>query len=481
MNKGQKSNWFRKLRKESPQEALTRDLLKWEETLEEGRNDPKKIRALKRMLLLLGSCDLEISEDGKNFIKASENNLPASEWLSGRLGRVYMSLPAGDGEATLRWIAGKDGFEEGIVYPRFAATHAGKVDEHGKVSEKKLNPFLAPFGGLYSLGKSLFFGGPRNHYGMDVAFGGVGNRYESASERDGNAGIILDNGTGGHVYFNLNKGENGDSLGFGLEGTAPAKSGFLGKHSFFGSPDDFTPFEGDKFAVKFEAKYLEELFPERGPARIKDSKVIPIDYEIVDQNHEEKLGHEKNAAKSLLMGHLKYSKFNPFSKHRKLDDEELQTCCETLGIKLVNNNAQILTPIGKKLDDLGVHLPCNYNGARLNISQKKFEQIVQISDDELDKLPSKMVHWKPRPSVEEFMAQADYFNRANERDLFGRDLFGIDVIKGNQDIANIDVMDIGHDGLTLRDTDIPVRPTPSPSTSESQYEKMVKLRKELGV
>lgn len=194
---------------------------------------------------------------------------------------------------------------------------------------------------------------------------------------------------------------------------------------------------------------------------------------MVDQNHEENLGHEKNAAKSLLMGHLKYSKFNPFSKHRKLDDDAMQLCCETLGIKLVNNNAQILTPIGKKLDDLGVHLPCNYNGARLNISQ--------ISDSEIDKLPSRMVHWKPRDSVEEFMAQADYFNRANERDLFGRNLFGRDVIKDNQDIANIDVMDIGHDSLTLRDTDIPVRPTPSPSTSESQYEKMVKLRKELGV
>jgi hypothetical protein len=479
MNKGQKSNWFRKLRKESATEALTRDMLKWEETLEEGRNDPKKIRALKRMLLLLGSCDLEISENGKDFIKASENKLPASEWLSGRLGRVYMSLPAGYGESTLRWIAGGAHRidDNRVAYPRFAATHAGMVGEDGKVSEKKLNPISAGFGGLYSLGKSLLFGDPRNHYGMDVAFGGVGNRYESASERDGNAGIILDNGTGGHVYFNLNKGKNGDSLGFGLEGTAPAKSGFLGKHSFFGSPDDFTPFEGDKFAVKFEAKYLDELFPERGPARIKSSKVIPIDYDIVDQNPEEQLGHEKNAAKSLLMGHVKYSKFNPFSKHRKLDDDALQLCCETLGIKLVNNNAQILTPIGKKLDDLGVHLPCNYNGARLNISQKQFVQIIQISDSEIDKLPSRMVHWKPRPSVEEFMAQADYFNRANKRDLFGDDL-----IKDKQDdMTNIDVMGIGDDGLTLRDTNIAVRPTTSPSTNESNYEKMVKLRQELGV
>jgi hypothetical protein len=477
MNKGQKSNWFRKLRKESPTEALTRDMLKWEATLEEGQNDPKKIRALKKMLLLLGSCDLEISENGKDFIKASENNLPASEWLSGRLGRVYISLPAGWGESTLRWIAGGTHRinDNRVAYPRFAATHAGMVDEDGKVSEKKLNPISAAFGGLYSLGKSLF-GNPRNHYGMDVAFGGRGNRYESSSQRDGNAGIILDNGTGGHVYFNLNKGENGDSLGFGLEGTAPSKSGFLGKHSFFGSPDDFTPFEGDKFAVKFEEKYLEELFPERGPARIKSSKVIPTDYDIVDQNPEEQLGHEKNAAKSLLMGHLKYSKFNPFSKHRKLDDDALQLCCETLGIKLVNNNTQILTPIGKKLDDLGVHLPCNYNGARLNISQKKFFQIIQISDGKLDKLPSKMVHWKPRDSVEEFMAQADYFNRASERDLFGSDL-----IKDNQDIANIDVTDIGHDGLTLRDIDIQVGPTTSPSTSESKYKRMVELRKELGV
>ncbi len=428
MNPEQKEALHKKLRTMPAEEHIEQDLTKWLETLES--NDEKKALVLKRMLLLLRSCDLQISEDGKNFINASENDLPLGIYLAGHLGRIYMSLPEGcNGEDVLKWI---DGGNLGTnVYPRFAATHAAEVNQDRDVVEKKLNPPKAFFGGLYSAAAGLF-GAPRKHYGMDVALGEKNKRYKNSTEDDGEVGIIKDDGTSGHVYFNLNKGRNGDSLGFGFEGTAPSKSGFLGAHSFFGAADDFTPFEGEKFATKLTSKYLNEyldvfFLKEEKPKpekpllsffrRIFAANTV---YEATSTNEDNSkklaLTHRQKEAKRKLAGHADYSNsiFKPFFKNKKLSTKELESCCRSLGIKLTSNNTQILTPFAKSLSDSGVALPCNYNGAKLKIDNEKIQALFKLTPDEIETLLSKIIEHPPSNSLEGLKQKGEFKEYGNE-------------------------------------------------------------------
>jgi len=119
-------------------------------------------------------------------VSAAENKMPIASYLSGHMGRTYIGLPEGEGRKTLEWIG-----DRSTIAPRFAATHAGEIKDR-KVYEKKLSPITAFIEGVRGII------GNRTHYGMDVAIGGKGNKYDGDSSK-----TIRDDGTSGHMYLTL--------------------------------------------------------------------------------------------------------------------------------------------------------------------------------------------------------------------------------------------------------------------------------------
>ncbi len=372
---------------------LQRDMLKWEATLAKGKQNDAKILALKKTLLLLGSSGMEITGGAdKDSISASENKLPIAEYLSGHMGRVYLGLPKKGAAETLKWISGEDK----VIKPRFAATHAAEVvDSENKkeVKEKKLNFFEAAFSGIKSILSSNFSSTPtpRIHSGIDVAMGGIDNILESAKSENPKVGKIKDDGTCGHVYFNANSGKNGDSLGIGLEGTAPGKTGYLGSHSIVGSADEFSALEGEKFAVKFNKKalasYLEnkEMKNPEGP----DCEKVK---EAVDK----------------LTKHLSYKKsffkkwgFPPKGEALLSKDDLAQTCKDA-GIVFVSGGKQMLTRFGKQCVEAGIKPQDNYGGAKMMVEEKTLKEIMAIKDSDI---PNEIIYFKPQNSPQCFVAQ----------------------------------------------------------------------------
>jgi hypothetical protein len=366
---------------------LQRDMRKWQDTLAEDKQDEAKRIALKKTLLLLGSSGMEITGGpDKDTISASENKLPIAEYLSGHMGRVYLGLPEKGAAETLKWISGTGE----VIKPRFAATHAGKVDSSGgekKVKEKKLGFFQAAFSGIASIVNSTFSSTPRIHNGMDVAMGGIGNILESAKNENSEVGKIKDDGTCGHVYFNANSGKNGDSLGIGLEGTAPGKTGYLGSHSITGSADEFSALEGEKFAVKFNKKTLASYL----------------------ENKEMKnLDKQSKEAVEKLKKHLDYKKsfFKNLGFSRKgealLSKEDLTKTCEAAGIVIVGGGKQMLTRFGKQCLEAGIKPQDNYGGAKMMVEEKTLKEIMAINDSDI---PNEIIYFKPQNSPQCFIAQ----------------------------------------------------------------------------
>lgn len=369
---------------------LQRDMRKWEATLAEDKQDKAKIIALKKTLLLLGSSGMEITGGvEKETISASGNKLPIAEYLSGHMGRVYLGLPKKGAAETLKWISGEDK----VIKPRFAATHGATVvvSSGGKkeVKEEKLKFLKAAFSGIKSILSSTST--PRIHNGMDVAMGGKGNILESAKSENPKVGKIKDDGTCGHVYFNANSGKNGDSLGIGLEGTAPGKTGYLGSHSIVGSADEFSALEGEKFAVKFNKKalasYLEnkEMKNPKGPDCEKVKEAV-----------------EK------LKKHLAYKKsfLEKFGFSRKgealLSKEDLAETCKNAGIAFVGGGKQMLTRFGKQCVEAGIKPQDNYGGAKMMVEEKTLKEIMAIKDSEI---PDEIIYFKPQNSPQCFVAQ----------------------------------------------------------------------------
>jgi hypothetical protein len=353
--------------------ALRKDMDKWRGTLES--QDPKKKDALKRTLLLVGSGAMDVSghtiEDlqvVEKTIKASKNKEPTAAYLSGHMGRVYMSLPKGEGEQTLDWIRGGSD----IVKPRFAATHDGVVEQNGKVKETKLGVVKAFFVGLFQ----------STHYGMDVAMGGKNKPYKGQPDK-----TIADDGTSGHMYFNLNQGEHGDSLGIGLEGTAPGKSNHLGVHSLVGSADEFTALEGAKHAVKFDAQdshcrntiraHIEAL----SDANRASSTSVPV--VEVYLAYAEKPWYKKIFSKP------------PYTK------EQFTKAIQGIGIITTADQKMIMTSFGKKQMEAGIVVQNNYNGTTINLNNPKLLGEIRAAKH----IPDEIIYYKPRNSLGEFMAQ----------------------------------------------------------------------------
>jgi hypothetical protein len=369
---------------------LQRDMRKWKATLAKGNQTDAKILALKKTLLLLGSSGMEITGGvEKETISASGNKLPIAEYLSGHMGRVYLGLPEKGAAKTLKWISG----EGKVMKPRFAATHAAEVvysENKKEVKEKKLGFFQAAASGVFSKLKSTFSSTPRVHNGIDVAMGGQGNILESARNENPEVGTIRDNGTCGHVYFNANSGKNGDSLGIGLEGTAPGKTGYLGSHSIFGSADEFSALEGEKFAVKFNKKTL---------ASYLENKEMKI------------LGEQGNEAVKKLKKHLDYKKpffkklgffFRKEEEEALLSKEDLTETCKAAGIVFVGGGKQMLTRLGKQCLEAGITPQDNYGGAKMVVKGETLKDIMAINDSDI---PNEIIYFKPQNSPQCFIAQ----------------------------------------------------------------------------
>jgi len=382
---------------------------KWERTFEDqtpGSED--KILALKKTLLLYGSANLAVTGtavvNGRTQEKvtrlAADNNETITEYVAAHMGRAYMSLPKGKGGEVLDWISGKSEESAGVVYPRFAATHAGRVDEQGKVHEQKLNPLKSAALGVKSIFASMFSKAPRVHHGMDVAMGGEGNPYNHIDA------TVKGDGSSGHVYFNLNTGRNGDSLGVGMEGTAPGVAGPLGAHSLVGAADDFTPLEGPKTALNFSPKSstcLAEISSQVGALKGNAG----ADQEAVDKIEKHCAGITNHAKKPW------YKRM--FSKPEdSLSKSELKAACENVGIAIIDGGRKMLTGYGKQLAESGSVVQQNYNGLRANLSNQA-ELAAVMAVDVASLSTDMMIYGKPQASVSAFVAQEPIYAGIKEK------------------------------------------------------------------
>ncbi|MDX2082728.1 MAG: hypothetical protein SFV53_01910 [Rickettsiales bacterium] len=396
---------------------LQRDMKKMEDTVTDY-NDPK-VQAFLRTLILIGSCDFSVtgaslnqenqnqeSQITEKTTKASENNLPASVYLAGHKGRTYMALPSGSGDRVLSWISnGLDASKSNPIKPRAFATHSASV-ENGVVTEKKLNPVEA--GGIGVLAGVT---GNRIHHGLDIAIGGKEKKYVSLDQE-----TIKDDGTSGHLYYNLNRSKEGDSLGIGLELTAPLKSSPFGAYSTTGAADEFTALEGEKYSVKVSSK--DPAFKRCMMVNENDEN-LPI-FTSRSGTRSDQVDQQLRRLEKLLQ--------KSTSNRSRNEQVEIKQICTNYNIELVPDDSnQALTNFGKQLIRAGITLPNNYNGAKASLDQEKVGQILDFglenlvgnSDEqianplffqnqpnaEIKVKPADMVYWKPQASLAQYIAQ----------------------------------------------------------------------------
>lgn len=130
---------------------------------------------------------------------------------------------------------GKDMGKEAGVTKRMAATHTvtpRTFDQNQKITSetKESKTYLRAFS---------------NQYGMNVAVGGLGTKGV-------NGKVISGDGTAGHVYMRLEKGDEKHcgSILFGIEGAEPGKDTLVGhRHNLLGKGAKQTPFLSDKGVI----------------------------------------------------------------------------------------------------------------------------------------------------------------------------------------------------------------------------------------
>lgn len=410
-----------KLLTQDLREHLSINARKWEATIADGgQDDPEKIRALKRTMLLIGSGSVDISGVGKDAgglvtngvamkTNASQNRLPISELVSGRMGRVYISLPKGGGQEMLEWIAGKSETAPGVITPRLTSTHHGTVKSDGSVFESKSSPVWSFIDGLATtLSPARWWRGDyRVHSGLNIAAGGERGKYNTA---DDGGQTIKSDGSGGHILYNTNTSKNGDSIGIGMELADFGKTNDLGTHSLLGHGDEFSAFEGEKFYVKFSPKIPEFKRCIKDGETEEEKAAIAAAVKKLEKHCKapEKPSFFKRATMFLT------GKDPSEYKHpNRLSDNEFKKCCATADITFAPGKPpQILTAFGKKAVEAGIVPNTNYNGARVNLCGHTAEEKVAKRDIiqalkgiDVDSLPMEMVYFKPQQSLGSFTAQ----------------------------------------------------------------------------
>lgn len=393
-------------------EQLQRDMDKWAATLlTDGANGNKR-DAAKRLMLLIGSGNLKILgnklEEGEvkqGEVLASANNLPIAFYLSGHGGRVYMSLDNTPSQSVLNWIT-NEGIHKGryflpdnregslkgneIVYDRHAGTHSANVDKDGNIQELKGKRY-----GVYSiLGRMLnyitfgfFFSQYSQHLGMNIPFGGEGQKYKDIT------GDIKGEGSSGHLY--INAGNN--FLGVGMEGTAPGSEGPLGSHSKTGGADRFAPGEGQKSFVRFDFN---------DPNFMEYVKAV-VAYDI--NNYKGKFTQIKD-------DYQKYG-IKTAEDIKKATKEEQVLILKYLGLHVLMDEKgkpeMISTTLGAAMMNEGMVVPYNYNGQKIKFSDQALTDIMSYNGV----LPDEIIYFKPQDSVEKFMAQALIFADIDNKPL----------------------------------------------------------------
>lgn len=393
---------------------------KWEATIADGgQEDPEKIRALKRTMLLIGSGAVSISGVGNvggvatngdaMSTSASQNRLPVSELISGRMGRVYISLPKGAGQDVLEWIAGKSETAPGVITPRFTSTHHGTVKPDGSVFESKSNPVWSFIDGLATTLSPVRWwrGDYRVHSGLNIAAGGEGKTYQAADE---GGQTIKSDGSGGHILYNTNTSKNGDSIGIGMELADFGRTSDLGTHSLLGHGDEFSAFEGEKFYVKFSPKVPEFKRCVKEGKDDDEKKQIAEAIKKLEKHCKapEKPSFFKRAA-MLLTG----KDPSEYKHPNRLSDEEFKECCATADIVFAPGKPpQVLTAFGKKAVEAGIIPNTNYNGATIDLCGSSPEKIAAnkniiqgLKGTDVDALPMEIVYFKPQTSLGAFTAQ----------------------------------------------------------------------------
>jgi len=414
--------WLATLKTPAPTQQLT------DKEREELERNKLKSAALKRMMLFYGCSGLAIEGHSLNAADsvtaaaskpAQENNLPVGAYFSGHMGRCYVDLEGGpSSDEVLKYIttgnrASSDGIHldrhlmaknrekeltgSQIVFDRHSATHAG-IKKGSKYKEDKGIGYGAK-GALEGVAYKISspFRSKQwkethhtKHMGMNIAAGGLGGSHYSTSE------AIKGSGEDGHMYFNTGT----KSFGAGLEATAPGTTGPLGAHSKTGGADEFTAFEGAKYAIAKKNKgHLKALFEAQIKLKLPNPKLLSDLGSVglaVDEN-----------------GNITDTKaFNKFVKK----DERINGVCGLLGLKTYHRGSlHVITPFGSWLMEQGITIQNNYSGALGKVDSVRFDAIV----DEFAKkeIPDEIVYFKPRNDVKEFAAQEAIYKNIDEKPL----------------------------------------------------------------
>ena len=182
-----------------------------------------------------------------------DTDIQAENILGGHSRRIYFDLPKEYNKKILDIVSNGNtsytvyssqiisltsgtplGSYDEAVYPRFAATH-GVEENEGKIIEKMLSANYSGYKGVQN-----FLVGNSTHYGVDFV--------QKDEEK------IVNDGTVGHLYINMDSTKNRSAIGFGLEGFAP----MTGDHSMSGGADRYSAFGGPKYYVKIEKEAITE-------------------------------------------------------------------------------------------------------------------------------------------------------------------------------------------------------------------------------
>lgn len=413
---------------------LQMDTDKWADTLAVVDDDKKE--TIKRMMLLIGSGNLEVFgnklENGQVKQASNENNdLPVSFYMSGHGGRVYMSFEDGNSEQVLDWVTSGDkasnqGIHKGsytlpgnrggnlkdkeVVYDRHSATHSAKIKGNGEVDELKGASY-----GITGMLERMFNSinpfasfSHSQHLGMNVPFGGTEYKNIKAN--------VKDDGSSGHLYINVGKG----FIGIGMEGTAPRTEGPLGAHSTTGAADRFTPGEGQKLFVKFDAKdanfiaYLNDLIAQKPELWDKIKK----EQYVVDKNSKNFIDRIIDKIAAFVFGEkVELAQVENVKDIAKLTKAAQCHIMEELGLNVLKdekgNNVMVSTTLGTQLMDAGMTVPYNYNGQKIKFSNDALDKVLNNNE----KIPDEIIYFKPQDNLEKFMAQAPVFANIDNKPL----------------------------------------------------------------
>lgn len=216
--------------------------------------EEKSSAVYKRVLLLVGSSNMQVNSASGETKLAAENKLPISSYLN-HGSRVLIEIPKGDNSELINWLTSGDKDIDGrskkqsqekaikekkIIYSRSAATHAVKF-------KKNINGELEPIEKKgFAIGAKDFlankiFSADTPHWGVDLALNAEFNKKDSlgvtVAKPDGDHGHL-------YVYYNPSNYEMPGALMTGVEGGAPTSK----KHSKSGAINPLSAIDGSKFS-----------------------------------------------------------------------------------------------------------------------------------------------------------------------------------------------------------------------------------------